>query len=85
MNIGNDVGYSSHQAMFRGDPLRFILLVVLIPVFGVGALGLVVWYVVAKSVYLEIDPTGRITFTKDPMRNNRFNFAVCPKSKSRAD
>jgi len=22
---------------------------------------------------------------KDPMRNNRFNFAVCPKSKSRAD
>jgi len=41
--------------MFRDAPLRFILYLILIPVFGLGLILMLIWYVSRKSVRLEIN------------------------------
>ena len=37
--------YEAHPAMFRAQPLRFILFVLLIAAFGIGLLILLYWYI----------------------------------------
>lgn len=44
--------YSEHPAMFRNNPLGFILAVVLIPV-AIGVIILMVWYLKCKSTRLD--------------------------------
>lgn len=44
--------YSEHPAMFRNNPLGFILAVVLIPV-AIGIIILMVWYLKCKSTRLD--------------------------------
>ncbi|HDZ09701.1 PH domain-containing protein [Pseudohongiella sp.] len=44
--------YSEHPAMFRNNPLGFILAVLLIPV-AIGIIILMVWYLKCKSTRLD--------------------------------
>ncbi len=45
--------YSEHPAMFKNNPLGFILAVLLIPL-AVGIIILLVWYIKCKSTKLEL-------------------------------
>jgi len=46
--------YDANPAMFKSNPLGFILAVLLIPAFGLGILILLYWYIQTKSVRLRI-------------------------------
>jgi uncharacterized membrane protein YdbT with pleckstrin-like domain len=46
--------YAEHPAMFRNNPLGFILAIILIPA-AIGILILMVWYLKCKSTLLEIN------------------------------
>ncbi|WP_233208713.1 PH domain-containing protein [Zhongshania marina] len=46
--------YAEHPAMFRNNPLGFILAVILIPA-AIGILILLFWYLKCKSTRLEIN------------------------------
>ena len=46
--------YAEHPAMFRNNPLGFILAVILVPV-AIGILILMVWYLRCRSTKLEIN------------------------------
>jgi uncharacterized membrane protein YdbT with pleckstrin-like domain len=46
--------YSNHPSMFKNQPIGFILAIILVPVFGLGLLILLWWYLTTKSVKLEI-------------------------------
>lgn len=46
--------YSSHPAMFKNNPLGFIVALVLIPVFGLGLLILLWWYLQTRAAKLTI-------------------------------
>lgn len=48
-----DTKYSEHPAMFRNNPLGFILAVALIPL-AIGVLILLWWYLKCKSTTLEV-------------------------------
>lgn len=48
-----DAKYSEHPAMFKNNPLGFLLSILLIPV-GVGIIILLVWYLKCKSTLLEV-------------------------------
>lgn len=46
--------YSEHPVMFKNNPLGFIISLLLVPVFGVGLLILLFWYLKCKSSKLTI-------------------------------
>jgi len=46
--------YRANPAMFRDAPLRFVLYILLIPVFGLGLVLFLIWYITRKSIRLEI-------------------------------
>lgn len=48
-----DATYSEHPAMFKNNPLGFLLAILLIPV-GIGIIILLVWYLKCKSTLLEL-------------------------------
>lgn len=49
--------YRENPPMFRNNPLGFVLSVLLIPVFGIGIIILLYWYVMARSRLLTITDT----------------------------
>lgn len=49
-----DVLYQSNPPMFRNNPIWFILSILLIPVFGIGILILIVWYISTKAQSLTV-------------------------------
>ncbi|NVK40939.1 MAG: PH domain-containing protein [Oceanospirillaceae bacterium] len=48
-----DVKYSEYPAMFKNNPLGFLLSILLVPV-GIGIIILMVWYLKCKSTRLEV-------------------------------
>ena len=48
------VVYEAHPAMFRAHPMWFVLCVVLIPVFGIGILLLIYWYILTRATALSV-------------------------------
>lgn len=46
--------YSEHPAMFRNNPLGFILAVILIAAAGLGIIILMVWFLKCKATRLEV-------------------------------
>lgn len=67
--------YSEHPSMFRNNPLGFVLCVLLIPVFGLGLLILLYWYLQAKASKLSI--TGNeIHYEKGLLSKERFDISV---------
>ena len=49
-----DVLYQSNPPMFRNNPLGFVISILLIPVFGIGILILIVWYISTKAQTLTV-------------------------------
>lgn len=62
--------YSEHPAMFRNNPVGFILSIILIPAFGLGIIILLVWYLKAKSLKLVVTET-EILFEKGLLSKDR--------------
>jgi uncharacterized membrane protein YdbT with pleckstrin-like domain len=54
--------YDASPAVFRDYPLRFLVCLILIPVFGVGLVLLGVWWIIARSTRLIVDEV-RATLT----------------------
>ena len=46
--------YSHNPAMFKNSPVAFVLAVAAIPLFGLGILLLLWWYLSCKTVKLEV-------------------------------
>jgi uncharacterized membrane protein YdbT with pleckstrin-like domain len=46
--------YAEHPAMFRNNPLGFILALILVPAFGLGIVIFLVWYLKIKSEKLVV-------------------------------
>jgi uncharacterized membrane protein YdbT with pleckstrin-like domain len=46
--------YHEHPAMFRNDPLRYIVFVLLIPVFGIGLVLLFFWWLDSRAKTLIV-------------------------------
>jgi len=46
--------YSAHPAMFKANPIGFIVAILLIAVFGIGLLILLFWYLQTKATKLTI-------------------------------
>lgn len=47
--------YSEHPAMFKNNPIGFIVSLLLIPVFGLGLLILLGWYLQTKASKLSVN------------------------------
>lgn len=46
--------YSAHPSMFKNSPIIFILTLLLIPVFGLGLIILLGWYIKTKGTKLSV-------------------------------
>lgn len=51
------VRYSSNPAMFKNNPIGFILALILIPAFGLGILILLWWYLQTRASKLTVTDT----------------------------
>ena len=54
-----DAAYSANPAMFKNNPIGFIVAVLLIPL-AIGVLILLYWYLKCKSTLLEVDASSVI-------------------------
>ena len=55
--------YREHRAMFKAAPVRFIVMLGLVPVFGFGLMLLLFWWVECRCQTLELN-TGLIVFRR---------------------
>lgn len=55
--------YDASPAVFRDYPMRFLVCLVLIPVFGAGLVLLAIWWIIARSTRLTVDEI-RATLTR---------------------
>jgi uncharacterized membrane protein YdbT with pleckstrin-like domain len=70
-----DETYSAHPAMFRSNPLGFILALALIPAFGVGLVILLVWYLMSISHHIEV-ASDRVRYSHGLLSKDRVEIAV---------
>ena len=49
-----DVLYQSNPPMFRNNPVWFVISILLIPVFGIGIIILIAWYISTKAQTLTV-------------------------------
>ena len=49
--------YAAHPVMFKNNPLGFILTLILVPVFGLGLIIFLVWFLRCKSSKLVVTDT----------------------------
>lgn len=54
--------YDASPAVFRDYPMRFLVCLILIPVFGLGLVILLVWWFIARSTRMTVDEV-RATLT----------------------
>ena len=54
--------YDASPAVFRDYPMRFLVCLILIPVFGAGLVLLLVWWIIARSTRMTVDEV-RATLT----------------------
>lgn len=67
--------YSEHPVMFKNNPLGFILSLLLIPVFGVGLLILLWWYLQCKSSKLTVNEHD-LLFERGLLSKDRAEFSI---------
>ncbi|WP_430754814.1 PH domain-containing protein [Magnetovirga frankeli] len=67
--------YDEHPAMFKNNPLGFILCLVLIPAFGLGLLILLWWYLQTKSSRLSMNDS-EILFEKGLLSKERAEISI---------
>lgn len=71
----SEILYAEHPAMFKNNPLGFIVSLVLVPVFGVGLLILLWWYMQCKASKLTVKD-GDVLFEKGLLSKNRVEFGI---------
>ncbi len=82
----SEVQYSQNPAMFKSNPLGFILALILIPVFGIGLLILAWWYLQTKATLFEIRgneillETGLLSKKRVELALNRVRTVVVSQS-----
>mgnify|MGYP000014701558 FL=1 len=67
--------YSEHPAMFKNNPIGFIVSLLLIPVFGVGLLILLWWYLQCKGSLLTVKEHD-ILYEEGLLSKNRAEFSI---------
>ncbi|MGD8176101.1 PH domain-containing protein [Marinimicrobium sp. ARAG 43.8] len=67
--------YSEHPVMFKNNPLGFIASVILIPVFGIGLLILLWWYIQTRSSKLTVTDHD-ILFEEGLLSKQRSEFRI---------
>ena len=67
--------YSEHPAMFKNNPIGFIVSLVLIPVFGLGLLILLWWYLQCKGSLLVVKEHD-ILYEQGLLSKNRAEFSI---------
>lgn len=71
----DDATYIAHPAMFRAHPFYFILCILLIPVFGIGIVILLGWYIHSKMTKLIVTPTD-LLYEKGILSKDRMGLAL---------
>jgi uncharacterized membrane protein YdbT with pleckstrin-like domain len=66
--------YSAHPAMFKNNPLGFILSLLLVPV-GIGIIILLWWYLQTKSSKLSVDHND-ILYEEGLLSKNRSEISI---------
>ena len=67
--------YSEHPAMFKNRPFVFIISLLLVPVFGVGLLILLGWYVQNKAAKLSVSEN-EILYEKGLLSKERSEVSI---------
>lgn len=67
--------YDEHPAMFKNNPLGFIISLLLIPAFGLGLLILLWWYLQTKSSRLSVGEN-EILFEKGLLSKERAEISI---------
>lgn len=67
--------YSEHPAMFKNNPIGFIVSLLLIPVFGLGLLILLWWYLQCKGSKLTVKEHD-ILYEEGLLSKNRAEFSI---------
>lgn len=67
--------YSEHPVMFKNNPFGFIVSLLLIPVFGVGLLILLWWYLQCKSSKLTVSEHD-LLFERGLLSKDRAEFSI---------
>lgn len=67
--------YSEHPAMFKNHPIGFIACLLLVPVFGLGLLILLWWYLQCKGSKLTIK-TRDILYEKGLLSKSRAELSI---------
>lgn len=66
--------FSSSPAMFRANPLGFILTMLLVP-FGIGLIILIYWYLVCKTTTLELNQND-LLYSKGILNKDRIEIDI---------
>jgi uncharacterized membrane protein YdbT with pleckstrin-like domain len=69
----NEILYTGHPAMFKANPVGFLIAVGLIAVFGLGLVILLLWYLRVKATKLTIT-TDEILYEKGLMGKERIDL-----------
>ena len=69
------LSYSENPAMFRNNPLGFVLSILLIPAFGLGLLILLYWYAATKAAKLSVDASD-VLFEKGLLSKERSELRI---------
>ncbi|WP_341937587.1 PH domain-containing protein [Marinimicrobium sp. C2-29] len=67
--------YSEHPVMFKNNPLGFIISLLLIPVFGLGLLILLWWYLQCKGSKLTVKERD-LMYEEGLLSKNRAEFSL---------
>ena len=67
--------YSEHPAMFKNNPIGFILSLLLISVFGLGLLIFLVWHLKNKASRLSVDEN-QILYEKGLLNKERSEINI---------
>jgi uncharacterized membrane protein YdbT with pleckstrin-like domain len=73
--MAGTVIYEAHPAMFRAHPFWFILCIVLIPVFGIGILILLYWYIKTRATKITITDN-EIMYEKGILSKDRTSVSL---------
>jgi len=72
MSVGN---YSAHPAMFRANPIMFLIAIALIFVFGLGLIILIFWYLRTKATKVTVT-SDEILYEKGLMSKERIDLQI---------
>lgn len=67
--------YAEHPAMFKNNPLGFIIALLLVPAFGLGLIILLVWYLKVKASKLVVTEND-VLYEEGLLSKNRIEVSI---------